>query len=274
MVFSCWFDRSVAQPGPCRLPLMMWHHHCHKIMVDIARGLRRHTGHHFIHGGVILRKKGCLEKGLTWRRNGCASGVLPRASVTQVGEARSPMASRIAAISCSCSTIISWGCAKVLVMAIEQFGLGHVDRALVVRNHHRDEIIVDVARGLIAMPAIILFMAASFASRNALSEGCASADGADHAIPTTAMEAAKNRPRRLCRKRAGVLQFRTRNNRASCGKTRAQGNYSRSAKINRRQGDHCFVQAGQPCTRLTLIRRLQEKNRGERNNRLDALSTN
>jgi hypothetical protein len=31
------------------------------------------------------------------------------------------------------------------VLAVEQLGLGHVDRALVMRNHHRGEVVVGIA---------------------------------------------------------------------------------------------------------------------------------
>jgi hypothetical protein len=35
--------------------------------------------------------------------------------------------------------------AQLLVMALAQYGLRHVDRALMVRHHRRDEITVDIA---------------------------------------------------------------------------------------------------------------------------------
>ena len=48
---------------------------------------------------------------------------------------------------------------QLLVMAVAQLRLRHVDRALVVRDHHGGEVAVDVAGRLDVMPAIILSMA-------------------------------------------------------------------------------------------------------------------
>ena len=49
---------------------------------------------------------------------------------------------------------------QLFVLAVAQFDDGHVDRALMMRGHHGDEVAVDIAGGLAAMPFIILVIAA------------------------------------------------------------------------------------------------------------------
>src|SRR5437867_3862384 len=58
---------------------------------------------------------------------------------------------------------------ELLVAAITQLSLRHVDRTLMMRNHRRDEVSVHVAGGLQSMAAIIFAMAASFSARNSAS---------------------------------------------------------------------------------------------------------
>ena len=58
------------------------------------------------------------------------------------------------------------------IAAVDQFKLGHVDRALVMRNHHRGEIAIGIARRLCAiMPASMRCMACIICAANPDSGG-------------------------------------------------------------------------------------------------------
>jgi hypothetical protein len=63
----------------------------------------------------------------------------------------------------------------LFIVTVLELGLRHVDRSLLLRDHDRREIAIDVPVGATSISRVILLMASSLANRDCLSSACLAA---------------------------------------------------------------------------------------------------
>ena len=128
--------------------LVVWHHHRDEVVVDVARGLHGHVGHHLVHRRIRSTHERSITARRGFLRRSCRRCVM--SCIRHPGR-RSGFADR----KPHCRDLLQLldhnllrNAKKFLIMAELQLGLGHVDGALMMRHHHRDKIAIRVARGL------------------------------------------------------------------------------------------------------------------------------
>ena len=141
---------AVAQFGLSHVDraLVVRNHHRDEIPVDVAGGLHGHVVHHLRHGGVVFRQERFigLERGLAAVRSRWRQGA--RRVPQQRGFRRRQLVAQGRPHGCDFLELLGDNflsdTEKLLVVTVAKLGLSHVDRALMVRDHHGHKVAVDV----------------------------------------------------------------------------------------------------------------------------------